>query len=43
MTKEELINVKGGISKWAIVGIVATVIFSIGFADGYTRTLKCKK
>lgn len=43
LTTNELQNVKGGISKWAVVGIVAGVLFTIGFCDGFTRTLKCNK
>lgn len=42
MQKDELLNVKGGAIKWAIVGAVGTVVtFLIGVVDGYFRPLKC--
>ena len=42
MTKEELMNVKGGVSKSIIVGAVGAIItFLIGVFDGYFRPLSC--
>lgn len=41
MNKNELINVKGGISKWVYLGIGSALAFVIGVIDGYLRPLKC--
>lgn len=44
MTKEELINVVGGMSKITICGIIGTAItFILGFLDGYKNPIPCKK
>ena len=45
LTNDELKSVNGGIAKWGIIGLVGAglVVFAIGFADGFTRTLKCNK
>lgn len=41
LSKDELLNVNGGIGGWAIVGIIAGIIFLVGVIDGYTRPSKC--
>lgn len=41
LSKNELMNVKGGIGAWTVIGIIAGVIFIIGVVDGYVRPLKC--
>ena len=44
MTKEELMNVNGGLSIGTICGIVGSVItFILGFLDGYNNPIPCKK
>ena len=43
LTNRELKNIKGGISAWAIIGIIAGAIFGIGGVDGYARPLPCKR
>lgn len=32
----------GGLSGWAIAGIVAGITFLVGIFDGFTRPLSCK-
>jgi len=39
--EEELCKIEGGISAWAVIGIGALVVFSIGVIDGFIRPLKC--
>ena len=39
--KEKLIEIDGGISVWAAIGIGAGVVFLIGVLDGFFRPLKC--
>lgn len=41
LTKKELLDINGGIGAWAVVGIIAGVIFLIGAIDGYVRPMKC--
>ena len=43
LSKNELNSVSGGsVSKYLIFGIIgAFITFIIGFADGFTRPLKC--
>ena len=44
MTKEELLTIKGGISKTVRGGIVVGIItFLIGVIDGYRRPLACNR
>ena len=44
LTNEELVKLDGGgLSVWAIIGIAALVVFTIGIFDGYTRPLSCNK
>lgn len=38
----ELKNIKGGISLWGIIGIIAGAIFGIGVVDGYVRPYNCR-
>lgn len=42
LEKEELRNIKGGISGWAIAGLIAAGIFIVGVFDGIVRPLKCR-
>ncbi len=41
LEKSELMNIKGGISGWAIAGIIAAGIFAVGVFDGIARPLRC--
>lgn len=41
LNKKELENVKGGISGWAIAGIIAGAVFLVGVLDGIAKPLKC--
>ena len=44
MNKEELINIKAGVSKVFIIGgICVAISFLIGVIDGYLRPLSCNK
>ena len=44
MNKEELLNIKGGVSKGLILGAAGVIItFLIGLFDGYMRPLSCNK
>ena len=43
LNEKELKMIKGGVSAWAILGIVAGLIFGIGAVDGYARPKKCRK
>ena len=39
---DELKNINGGISAWAIAGIGMLVTFVAGIIDGIARPLKCR-
>ena len=41
MNKYELMDVKGGVSKWVFLGIGSAIALVIGVIDGYLRPLKC--
>ena len=41
LSEKELLEVNGGIGAWAVLGIIAGVIFLIGVVDGYVRPAKC--
>ncbi len=44
MSKEELISIKGGVSKSVILGATGMIItFLIGLIDGFYRPLACNK
>lgn len=43
LSKNELKKIKGGASVWAIIGIIAGIIFGVGGVDGYARPVKCRK
>ena len=43
LTKQEMMDIKGGIGAWGVAGIVGAVIFIIGVIDGYVRPLACQK
>lgn len=43
LSKQELFSITGGITTWAIIGIIGLAIFLIGTIDGFTRPLKCNK
>jgi len=34
LTKEEMMNINGGLGAWGIAGIVGAVIFLVGVIDG---------
>lgn len=42
ISNKELKSVVGGISAWAVIGIIAGLIFGIGVIDGYVRPLRCR-
>lgn len=42
LSNKELQNITGGISVWAVLGIIAGAIFGIGAIDGYVRPVKCR-
>lgn len=42
LNNEELKQISGGISVWAILGALAGLVFGIGALDGYTRPVKCR-
>ena len=42
LSNKYLKKVKGGLSAWAIIGIIAGAIFGIGGVDGYARPVKCR-
>ncbi len=42
LKEKELKQVSGGISKWAVGGIIALILFGIGVFDGYARPCKYK-
>ena len=41
LRKEELEELKGGISFWGVAGIISAAIFIIGVFDGIARPIKC--
>ena len=41
LEQEELEQTTGGISFWAIMGIITASIFIVGVLDGIARPLKC--
>ena len=41
LTKDEMMNVSGGLGAWGIAGIIGAVIFLVGVIDGYVRPLNC--
>ena len=42
LNNQKLKRIRGGISTWGIIGIIASVIFGIGVVDGYVRPFKCR-
>lgn len=42
ISNNELKSIKGGISVWGIIGIIAGAIFGIGVIDGYVRPYNCR-
>ena len=43
LSNEELKNISGGISVWAVLGIISGSIFGVGTVDGYVRPRACNK
>ncbi len=41
LSKEELLNINGGVSAAAVFGITAGAILLIGAVDGFVRPTKC--
>lgn len=42
LVKEELVEIKGGVTKWAVgLAIGSVITFLIGLIDGYLRPLPC--
>lgn len=42
LNNNDLKQIYGGISIWAILGSIASFIFGIGVLDGYARPYKCR-
>lgn len=42
LSNNELKNITGGASIWAIIGTIAGLIFGLGAIDGYVRPIKCR-
>lgn len=42
LNNNELKNITGGASVWAVLGVIAGLIFSFGAVDGYVRPVKCR-
>lgn len=42
LSDKELKMIKGGISVWGILGIIASAIFGVGVLDGLVRPLGCR-
>ena len=42
LNNNELKNITGGVSVWAVLGVIAGLIFSFGAVDGYVRPVKCR-
>lgn len=43
LNDNELKQINGGVSIWAVIGAIAGLIFSVGAFDGYARPPKCRK
>lgn len=43
LNKEELINIKGGLSFKVALCLGAAFVFIVGVFDGYIRPLRCNK
>ncbi len=43
LNNNELKQITGGASVWAIIGAVAALIFGIGAVDGYARPPRCRR
>jgi lactobin A/cerein 7B family class IIb bacteriocin len=41
LKETELKQIQGGVSAWAVIGIISLGIFIVGVVDGFTRPLKC--
>lgn len=44
MNDQELLEIKGGVFSWGLVGLIVTgiVTFAIGILDGFKRPYNCK-
>ena len=44
LSKDEILNLKGGALKWGVIGLVTGIItFIIGVIDGITNPKRCTK
>ena len=43
LTDYELKQINGGISVWAVLGVLAGLIFGVGAVDGYARPPRCRR
>ncbi len=41
LKQKELKEINGGLSIWAIMGLIGGITFFIGVIDGFVRPLKC--
>lgn len=41
---QELLNIKGGVFSWGLLGLIATgiITFAIGVLDGFKRPFSCR-
>ena len=43
LSNNELKNIRGGASIWAVLGIISGLIFGVGTLDGYVRPRACNR
>ena len=43
LSNNELKNISGGVSIWAVLGIISGLIFGAGTLDGYVRPRACHR
>ena len=43
LSSGELKKITGGVSVWAVLGIVSGLIFGVGALDGYARPRSCNR
>ena len=42
LSESELKQINGGVSAWAVIGVIASLIFGTGAVDGWARPLRCR-
>ena len=43
LSSNELKKINGGVSVWAVIGIISGLIFGVGTLDGYVRPRSCNR